>query len=263
MTSVIAWLAVDSRQPTALYFASDSRKTYVDGHIEDNCIKLYVPRDSVEIFAFSGDVSFAGASLDKLCRAIEANQIPPNMQTSPYGRVDWISQFLRSELISANVKPKYTTTILHGSRHDWGPKVHFTLHAFIVLEGDDRLEVRELSADLSRSSTIEINGSGKPHVQSAVNESVKAAGDYSRAYFAGFCESVMSGNDPFSGGPVQLVGVGCKSRAQHFGVVLPHGAFFQGSAKNEPKEEVKWRNHMFQVVTHTGALLKGAQRHAW
>lgn len=264
MTSIIAWMAVDSRQPTALYFASDSRRTHVGGRIADDCTKkLYVPRNSVEIFAFSGDVGFASNSLEKLCRSIEADCIPLGLRTSPYGRTEWICDFLRPELSAAPVKPVYNTTILHGSRHSWGTTVSFTLHAFKVQIGSDRLEIEELSAELKQSSVIEINGSGEKHVQRAVDATIDATGDYSRAYFAGFCESVMSGKDPLSGGPVQLVGIGCKSCSQHFGVVLPHGAFYQGIPCDEAKESVKWRNYRFEEVTHKGVLLDGAQRHSW
>ncbi|MHB1677814.1 MAG: hypothetical protein ACYCSS_09795 [Sulfuriferula sp.] len=262
MTSVIAWLAVDSRQPTALYFASDSRIT-INGRLVNDCTKkLFVPHNSVETFAFSGDVAFASTSLDKLCRSIEADCIPCGLGTSPYGRTEWICDFLQSELSAAAEKPAYNTTILHGSRHSWGAKASFTLHALTVQKGNDSLEIEELFVDLKQSSYIEICGSGRLHVRSAVGATVKVAGNYSRAYFAGFCESVMSGNDELSGGPVQLVGVGCKSYAQHFGVVSPSGAFFQGMPQGV-KEGVKWRNFSFEEVTHTGALLDGAQRHAW
>ncbi len=264
MTSVIAWLAVDSRQPTALYFASDSRRSFEGKRpAEDDCIKLFVAEGTQEIFAFSGDVTYARTALNKLCNAIEAGHIPGNLALSPYGRSEWIYDFLRGELNSGIRKPEYLTTILYGTRHEWGIKASFSLHAFTVLKDSDRLNCRELSSNLSSSTAIEVNGSGAVSVKNFVSATVKAAGPHSRAYFAAFCNSVMNGDDPYSGGPIQLVGLTCKANAEHYGVVLPTGAFFRGAPYNGSQHVLHWRNDKFEVVTSNGVLRKNAQRHGW
>jgi hypothetical protein len=63
-----------------------------------------------------------------------------------------------------------------------------------------------------------------------VSEEAARTGNFSRAFFAGFCESIVAKKDPCSGGPIQLVGIGDKGVAMHFGVVTSKGAFFRAAA---------------------------------
>ncbi|MDD2990355.1 MAG: hypothetical protein PHI64_15545 [Zoogloea sp.] len=267
MTSVIAWLAVDSRQPTGLYFASDSRRSFANGEFHDDCVKLYAPEGSEDIFAFSGDVEFAQGFLSSTCSAIEADQVPYGLKTSPHGRAEWIEKNLRSKLLATHGRLQHTTTILYGTRYGWGPQAVFYLTSYRINASSAEVSVCELSTEVNRSSVIELSGSGVPHVRRAVYATTAVAGDFSRAFFAGFCDSVLSGNDVHSGGAIQVVSIGCKSTSRHIGVVLPQGAYYRGQ-KCESRDapigfRTDWRNIKFERVLSNGELIRGAQRHGW
>ena|GEM_PF-5172863 len=267
LTSVIAWLAVDSRQPTGLYFASDSRRSFASGEFFDDCIKLYAVEGSQDIFAFSGDVGFAQDFLSSTCSVIEADKVPYNLKTSPHGRAEWIEKNLRSKLLATHIGLSHTTTILYGTRYRWGPQAVFYLTSYLIKAGSTDVLVRELSTEVHRSSVIELSGSGESFVKQAISTTTAVAGDFSRAFFSGFCESVLSGNDIYSGGAIQLVNIGCKSTSRHIGVVLPQGAYYRGQkfegcgALGGSKTD--WRNTKFERVLPNGELIRGAQRHQW
>ena len=267
MTSVIAWLAVDSRQPTGLYFASDSRRSFESGEFYDDCIKLYAPEGSEDIFAFSGDVKFAQDFLSSTCSAIEASQVPHGLKISPHGRAEWIQANLRSILSATHSALRHNTTILYGTRYGWGPRAVFYLTSYSINARSGEVLVRELSTEMNNSAVIELSGSGQPHVRHAVSATTAVAGDFSRAFFSGFCDSVLSGKDKHSGGAIQIVSIGCKSTSRHIGVVLPQGAYYRGQryeGEDVPVgSNMNWRNTKFERVLPNGDLVSGAQRHGW
>lgn len=267
LTSVIAWLAVDSRQPTGLYFASDSRRSLEGGEFWDDCIKLYAPEGSEDIFAFSGDVKFAQDFLTSTCAAIESDQLPPGLKISPHGRAEWIEENLRSKVSKTQGALQYNTTILYGTRFGWGPRAIFYLKSYGINARSGEISVRELSTEMKNSAVIELSGSGQTYIKHAVDATTEVAGDFSRAFFAGFCHSVLSGNDKLSGGAIQLVNIGCKSTSRHIGVVLPQGAYYRGQRCTESDvlgdSNTNWRNTKFERVSAKGDLVGGAQRHEW
>lgn len=263
LTSVIAWLAVDSRQPTGLYFASDSRRSFPTKEFRDDCTKLYIAEGSEDIFAFSGDVQFAQQCLTSICTAIESDQIPAGLKISPHGRAEWIEKFLCSRLDTAGFVPQYDTTILYGTRFLWGPQAIFYLTSYTLPVGSGQILLQEYSTDLQNSAVIELAGSGRPHIRRAVSETSDVAGEFSRAFFSGFYDSVSSGNDKSSGGAIQLVCLGCKSHARHIGVVLPEGPFYKGRVYEGSDTKMLWRNTKFERVSADGNLVNGAQRHGW
>lgn len=264
MTSVIAWLAVDQRYPTALYFATDSRRTFADGSYRDDCRKVFVPRDSREFFAFTGDVNFPTSALTHICTLLEQSAVPAQLLGSAYGRSSWVLDTLNSLLAQSPHRPAYNFTILHGSRNGFGAGVAFVLHAYYYCVGETLIQAKELSSGLAQSSVVEIVGTGKLHVRQALEAETAMGGSYSRVFFAGFCRALEDKLDTYSGGAVQLAGLGNKGVARHHGVVLAGRSFYQGSNCTIPLEgNVQWWNEMFQRVDQSGKLIKGAQRHAW
>jgi hypothetical protein len=262
MTSLIAWLAVDSRKPTGLYFASDSRRSWPNKLFADNCVKLFSPKSTLEIFGFAGDVSFPSDTLFGLCRELEKNPIPLNESTSSYGRAEWVYRYIADKFDRLLIKPQFGFTILHGSRNHFGQMAAFTLFCYTYDLQSKQLSWDELDISGSGSFMIQAFGTGQTSVISNVRSLEKKIGMVSRSYFSAFCDSISSNQDPLSGGPIQLVGIGGVGKAAHYGVVTATGSFFRGNAHIEDSaSSILWRNTQFERVDSRGQLVQQAKKH--
>jgi hypothetical protein len=63
-------------------------------------------------------------------------------------------------------------------------------------------------------------GSGELVVANHQTAARSELGTFSRAVFIGFCDALVSGQDPFSGGAPQLVGLYRHGAGMHFGIFL-------------------------------------------
>ena len=76
MTSLLAWISVDSKSVAAMYLASDSRISWGSKRIRwDAGRKLFLCRKTPDIFGFAGDVTFSSLSLTQICEAADADML--------------------------------------------------------------------------------------------------------------------------------------------------------------------------------------------
>jgi hypothetical protein len=95
----------------------------------------------------------------------------------------------------------------------WSPKDGWS-DAPVVLE-----DVSALTIALGSGELVVAN-----HQIAARNE----LGTFSRAVFTGFCDALVSGQDPFSGGAPQLVALYRHGAGMHFGTFLRGKSYFRG-----------------------------------
>jgi hypothetical protein len=85
-------------------------------------------------------------------------------------------------------------------------------------------------------------------------------GTFSRAVFTGFCDSLISGEDPFSGGAPQLVGLYRNGSGMHFGTILRGKSYYRGlEAAQLSVPQIEWRNELFERCDSSGKRIEGAQ----
>jgi hypothetical protein len=85
-------------------------------------------------------------------------------------------------------------------------------------------------------------------------------GTFSRAVFTGFCDSLVSGEDPFSGGAPQLVGLYRNGSGMHFGTFLRGKGYYRGlEAAQLSLPQIEWRNELFERCDSSGKRIEGAQ----
>lgn len=260
MTSLLAWLAVDSRVPTGLYFASDSRKSWADGRVEDDCIKLFAPKNSPDIFAMVGqDITLPERLLPELCDEIDSGVIPAGQMTSMYGRNDWIQAQFSERMRDGETKRSFT--VLHGSRNCFGMQAQFNLfvHEYSGEEKIWRLRSEDMA---THSSDLTREGTGAAHFGPFLRSWSVQVGKVSRAYFSGFCDALRAGGDSLTGGAPQLLGLGSKGMPMHYGVVTAMGRFYKGVPVAGTPDGIQFRNELFERVDLDGQLLANAQRHA-
>jgi hypothetical protein len=67
MTSLAAWVAVDSRATSSFYLVSDSRISFAHGKPPfDSARKLFASSRYADLFGYCGDVDFAFSVLDRV-----------------------------------------------------------------------------------------------------------------------------------------------------------------------------------------------------
>lgn len=191
LTSFLAWLAADSSRRSALYFASDSRVTLEDGSHRDDCIKLFCPMSSPDIFAMVGYIRFPELALPAICSEIDGSLMPKELTTASH-RIDWVSTRLKA--MKETQPGGGTFVIFHASRD-----AHAELSTFALTrhryDSADGAWVRE-DYDLYRSDShaIECDGTGGVFIINSIGPVTFKIGEVSRAYFQAFCKALKNPN---------------------------------------------------------------------
>jgi hypothetical protein len=261
LTSLLAWLAVDSRRTTGIYFASDSRRTFSDGSYLDDCAKLFAPSKSPDIFAMLGqDITFPARAMPEICAQIDEGRIPAGVATSMYGRLEWVLGVLRS--MKAARPGGGDFTIFHGSRNAFGMKATFAISRYRFVGGDEKWLIDELDLQTRASHAVAFDGSGHEAVFDEVARLKVATGSVSRVHFAGLCAALRDQTDPLSGGAPQLLGLGSVGKGRHYGVVMPSGTFFKGCPvlPADVPADTQWRDQAFEPVDEGGASIRNRRR---
>ncbi len=71
MTSLISWVAIDSRGPASFYVASDSRISWARDAHWDMGRKLFTCRHSPDLFGYCGDVLFPSLLLSQVSQLLD------------------------------------------------------------------------------------------------------------------------------------------------------------------------------------------------
>lgn len=266
MTTLIAWVGVDSRGPTSLYFASDSRISWDrQPSIWDCGQKLFASSVGSEIFGFTGYVLLPQSILSKACTLIDRKLRSSSDEASIDGRVDWLNRLVKREVDQHPNWRNEDFTIFYGARIGYGMPGRATFHLHMIAWDSKSSTLKEAPVPIpDHSAVLRTSGSGKPRLDIISNAWERSGqGNTSRTMFSAFCDTVKLGDDPMSGGEPQLVGLYREGPANIFGVVTENGASYQGQLGTAlpATANIEWRDPLFQRVDAQGRLLKKAQRH--
>lgn len=266
MTSFIAWLGSDSRGPTSLYFASDSRISWGnDPKTWDTGRKLFATQTTPEIFGFTGSVLLPQAILTRTCDFIDRGFRSRENSNSPESRAEWLAAMVVSEVKAHPQKRLDDFSIFYGLRSGEGmpDRSHFNLFHIHWSSREEAISTISVEIPLV-SSILKLHGSGTSSLKKwAISWKESDQGNTSRTMFSAFCDSMSSGEDKLTGGEPQLVGLYRNGNARVFGVVTKNGPSMEGSL-NPPiaiDADIEWRDALFQRVNRAGTPLKSAQRH--
>ena len=259
MTTLAAWVSVDSEKVSACYLMSESRITWPNAHW-DAGQKLFVSAKFPDIFGYSGDVQFPTLAL---------RQVLDRMDQGLLFAADADST-LRHRSSCTELETAYReypahgpnrSVILHFSRDGAGRHAKFSLWK-LAWSRDFALQSTALS--LPTASVIgETAGSGWKILIDRNEAWKKAQGRTARGVFSSFCDALESGEDPYSAGPPQLVGLYPSFPSRLFGIIWRSGRYLAGSLvpDNAQLDQVEWRNGLFERVNpHTLQRTEGAQR---
>jgi hypothetical protein len=259
MTSLVAWVSVDSRAPSGCYLVSDSRISYLNGQpSRDSGRKLFISERFPDLFGICGDVDFPTHVLRHMTGEIDSGRL---LQ-------DGDSSIIRHELLAAKLQRAYPSfehhrrsTLLHFSREGDGLRCTYRLWR---LDWSPTGKPESLPVDLPTDSAIAISlGSGGTTVVKKNEQWKRALGRTARGVFSSFCDALETGDDPYSGGPPQLVCLYRVGAARTVGVVVGGQRYVAGSGVQDETlcQQFEWRNRLFERVDpRTLSLLPGAQK---
>jgi len=266
MTTLVAWIAVDSRGPSSLYLASDSRLSWDrntgDRDIWDHGQKVFACQKSPDVFGYVGDVTFPAQCISQICAALDLGLVvAPG--ASPSERFAAIASRVKEAFDAYPTAQSRAFGILHGTRA--GELLGTCEFALSEIDWDPATGWSERVIDLSpHSKEIALRGTGSVVAMKWKGIwDVTSEASTSRAVFGAICDAIASAEDPCSGGAPQLVGLIRKGPAQILGVVYAGKPYLLGQAVDPGlvSPTVRWHNHLFERCDPTGATLPSAKSH--
>ena len=263
MTTLVGWAAIDSRGPTSLYFASDSRFTWAPGVTWDYGRKLFASRSRPDILGYCGDVLFASHTIGQALEHLEAGILYPadaELET----RVTALEAFLGASLRTYPDTQRRDFSVIYASRLGTNMAATFIVEEIAWASGSGwsrkQLPLPKLS------DVVLARGSGADAFSTRnVDWRGGDIGRTSRAVYSAFCDHVAGGADASTGGAPQLVGLHRSGPAVTFGTIFGGRRWLSGAPVDghDQLPELAWRDELFQRCDgNTMAPLPDAQRHA-
>lgn len=261
MSSLVAWVGVDSRGPASFYLASDSRITWgAPGPAWDSGRKLFALSTSSDLFSYCGEVLYPSLFLSQVDSLLTRRVLFVDAE-APATRHETVRRMAEQSFDAYPTSIRSAFTILHAAREGAGMASRFRLWR---LNWSQARGWTDQEIDLPTESVLVLAvGSGADVVTRWNDEWRRKLGRTSRSVFSAFCDALRSKGDPRTGGAPQLVGLYRRGVAHIFGVVSDSRRYVCGVEVSESSavESLEWRNELFERVDgRTLELLPGAQR---
>jgi hypothetical protein len=252
MTLLVAWTAIDSHGPSAVYIASDSRITWKSGAPFDFGRKVFAFSRSPDILGYSGDVLFPSIALNQVVEMADAGLLfGPRFSCKQKFQaiVDKLNDIFRAYPQSHSGLAENTLNVVHASRDPEDNKIFFC-HT-ITWNLKDGWQGRESQFPKS-SRTLFVFGSGTTEFEANyLRYSAGSTRDTSRCVFHCFCDTLANAINSGVGGAPQLVGIyrKPKSTGMNQGVIYCGKRYFLGAHIDNLRnfEAIEWRNSNFEV----------------
>src|SRR5579863_4707817 len=124
MTSLAAWIAVDSRVISSSYLVSDSRISFYARPPFDEAQKLFASTKFPDLFGYCGQVDFPSNALRRALEVIDDGRLFSNGDDSNTRHTKFV-KFIKELFETSSSKAPFT--ILHSSRYGEGMDASFFL----------------------------------------------------------------------------------------------------------------------------------------
>ena len=154
MTTLVAWIGVDSRAPASAYIATDSRISWPVQKWDLGC-KTFSSSDSPDIFGYCGDVIFPSLLLYQFCAGLDSGLYAGDSRR----RFNALCQLVRHSHASWPSSERRPFQIVHCSRDGMGMGATFNT-GIISFDSGVGFKVKHL-AEPKVSSVIHLTGTGR------------------------------------------------------------------------------------------------------
>lgn len=250
MTLLVSWLAVDSRRPSTVYIATDSRISWSKAVNFDQGKKVFAFKNSPDIIGYCGDVLFPMIVLSQLVELADAGLLfdePENCDAKFQSIKDYLENSLSKYPIE-EVPIYHSIEILYASR-DSNHQYH--VYTLTWLKHSNSWYARKIELS-TYSNPLAVLGTGAGEFQ-VTFEQYKASDiqKTSRAIFQSFCDTLSAIDDVYCGGAPQLVGLYQKWNGINFGIIFKGKRYLCGLEVRltENLDLLAWRNEEFEVCS--------------
>ena len=127
MTTLVTWISVDNRGPSAIYMASDSRITWGSEQQRwDSGQKLFRSRVHPDLYGYSGDVLFPTQFLSQIVELGDSGVLFSDADM-PEQRHTKIVQMAKASIKRRHNAPEHDFDIIHAARQDSGKDAEFLI----------------------------------------------------------------------------------------------------------------------------------------
>lgn len=211
-----------------------------------------------------GQVLFPSQVVSRICDLIDAG-ILFGSQAQPDCKQEHVLGAIKEQFDAYPVDKDRLFTVVYCTRQGSGMQCRYFVSALSWCPTAGWHH--ELLPIPHTSGIIKAWGSGEAAVERWYKHwlSTRQGGRTSRSVFSAFCDALASGDDPFSGGAPQLVGLYRQGVGETFGVVFEGVRYILGVPIQESAlvTSVEWRNALFERCDgYSMERVEGAQRHA-
>lgn len=268
MTTLLSWVSFSDTgkapdKPRAVYLAADSRITWnIVDHRWDSGRKIFAVTTAPHLFGFAGDVVLPGLILGQVSAAIEAGILIDPLATADEQHQAVLGA-VRRGVATTVATPSLNFTIHHLMRSaDW-PNTEFRAWR-IDYNVTQRQCTSSPIAIPATTGLIKSFGTGQDAAREyRVKWLLSDVGSRSQAILSAFQDSIVSGDDPLSGGAPQLAALYTRGPSVQIGLVIGKRRFLNGlEFEVSPMlNAVEWRDQLGQRVDPvTGLPMPGARR---
>jgi hypothetical protein len=270
MTTLIAWTSYSNtgqspHLPRAIYVASDSRITWGSAASRwEAGRKVFTPLKEPHIFGYCGDVVFPSLVLGQVIAAIDCGVLfAPESNANEKNEV--IFDTIKASHERRFNVPEQSFQILHVHRTQNWPSTNYVAWLISYDSATNSWSCSQVTIP-SRTGIVIALGTGASAAKSHASKWAGSdVGGTSRAIFSAFCDAVISGNDPLSGGTPQIAALYTKNAPRPLGYV-ENGLTFLNGLQLGPSGaliNIEWRDRLFQRVDPSMlSPIEGARRFA-
>ncbi len=256
MTLLVCWAGIDTKGPSSLYMAADSRVSWNDSAYFNYGRKVFAFKRWPDVLGYCGDVLFPSLALGQIVELADAGLLFSG-NSSPKQKfqaiVNKLNDLFREYPALHAGLAENALSVVHGSRDPLNNKTFFS---HTISWDKTRGWYGEEQKMPSASGVLFALGSGAAEFQEnfARYESGPTK-ETSRAVFHCFCDALANTSNPTVGGAPQLVGVIRKpnSVSTTFGVIYEGRRTFLGAHVDNLRnfDTVQWRNANFERCDST------------
>jgi len=247
MTLILSWLGVDSRSPSSIYIASDSRISWGINRKWDYGRKVFGFKKHPDLLGYCGDVLFPTQVLSQIVELGDEGLLFKDSYTCKDKfeaiKEKFIQLFLSYPTNEQNIIGDYLA-VIHASR-DINQK--FTCY---VIEWQRNVGWSGRQADFSdHSDKLIVLGSGKKEFLKKYEAYwLSSNKKTSRALFHCFFDTLTNAADNYVGGAPQLIGLYRINNAINYGIIYNNRRYLLGVDITNLSgfEKLEWRNELFE-----------------
>lgn len=264
MTTLISWISVDSRGPSAIYVVTDSRITWGSQARRWDSGRKVFAAPTADVFGYCGDVLFPSLVLGQVVDLVTRGLLWTE-DTDPTDRHAVLVEYLRTAFARRHNAPDQAFTVVHAARRGSGIGSDFLVWRTDYMPGAHGWRDMQLDTEAKGHSHVVVTlGSGSaPLKQEIENWRVSPQGGTARSLFSAFCDALQTGADPLTGGVPQIVSVDRKSKGKVLGFIADGQRYLHGLPidYSPAQESIEWVDRLFNRMSPaTLERLSGAQR---